>query len=232
MSGEFKSPSIVRVGGSCEIQMGGRVHGGYISKVDIQGAEGAFSVRRKHPVQREGGVVQFRVEAQRGPEQILDSIGQDIRWNLYRATHSNPHFELATYGSWDRTLNAVFPSHRGFQIEPQYPLRPGVRRNANSSISSIGGVHRSRYITGHEVKIQIPDFMVTRVVPQPLVAPHPSFLPHPSSDKTIITIVEIKLEPNDTDIFASPEGSHPPYAGRVIYQSLVMVEEPWNMSDP
>ncbi|KAJ7718752.1 hypothetical protein DFH07DRAFT_784812 [Mycena maculata] len=109
-------------------------------------------------------------------------------WNLYRVMHDNVHFEHTTYGYFNAVLNTILPTHRGYQIEVQYPLRQSIGHQYGSSQSSIGGEYRSR--TGRETDIQYPDFMVTKAFPMPLGSPR---------RKHILTIIEIKIDSKDVE---------------------------------
>ena len=53
-------------------------------------------------------------------------IPKDVRWNLSRVlTDCNVHDEGTMYGYYNRFLNAIFPSGRGFQVcrLGQFPYR-------------------------------------------------------------------------------------------------------------
>ncbi|KAJ7753446.1 hypothetical protein B0H16DRAFT_1459346 [Mycena metata] len=116
-------------------------------------------------------------------------------WNLYRAVHDNVHFEhtVTTYGYFNAVLNAILPTHRGYQIEVQYPLRRVLDTNMEALRAPLGEnivAELSFPVTGRETNIQYPDFMVTKTFPMPLDSPR---------RKHILTIIEIKVDSKDVE---------------------------------
>ncbi|KAF7363882.1 hypothetical protein MSAN_01046200 [Mycena sanguinolenta] len=122
---------------------------------------------------------------------LLASVPPAAIWNLYRVVHDNVHFEHNTYGYWNTALQSILPARRGYQIDPQYPVRRNVHQYSSSQ-SSIGGTHRNRNAPGRETGIQYPDFLITKCFPMPVGS---------ERQKHILTFIEIKVDSDDVGVF-------------------------------